>query len=633
MSQLIRVAGLLTCLLVASVPAASGANQKEIERSLKGGVASLKARYARGGAPVVGSPDATNNFGIGGTCLTGLALLEAGTPANDPVIKTITEFVRTAAYTQTNTYYIALCLMYLDRLGEKADEPLIQALAVRLLVAQTSGGGWGYTCIGIVSADDVKRLRAMKADHQPGQLHPEVKLYWQALVAAKGQAGMGMAGDDNSNTQFGLLAVWMSRKHGVPVDPALDLVEKRFMASQDARTGNWSYNLQPNSPAAGAPGSPAMYCAGLLGMATGVARREAKPKDPPANPKPDAPAKPAKPTDPFYNPPAGKESGKESGKEPEKKLAARPASAQDLVIQRAFAGLGLTLADLIRGGRLLAQNAAHGHGDLYFLWSMERVGVVYGIDKIGGLDWFDLGSTAIVRSQLPDGSWGAAGNGVEVNTAFAVLFLSRSNLARDLSSKVQKDPTNTEMRAGSGPSPTDLLPNRPVTTPANPLPVLELPNPTGDEGIMLASKLLKSTGADWTKLLTQARDAKGATNTRALVLTATNTADYDRKKQVREALAERLCRMTPDTLRTMMKSEQSELRRAAALACAMKDDRSHIAELIELITDPDDSVTRAAKAGLKSLTGKDFGPEAEASAGQKALAATAWKEWFAKEKK
>ncbi len=49
-----------------------------------------------------------------------------------------------------------------------------------------------------------------------------------------------------------------------------------------------------------------------------------------------------------------------------------------------------------------------------------------------------------------------------MNTAFAVLILSKSNLARDLSSKVQRDPTNTEMRAGTTPSPTEVLPN-PVT--------------------------------------------------------------------------------------------------------------------------------------------------------------------------
>ena len=362
-------------------------------------------------------------------------------------------------------------------------------------------------------------------------------------------------------------------------------------------------------------------------MATAVARREERrlKTDPPAG-KPNTPKKDNKPSDPFYNPPAGTPAPK--------KEAARPTDARDLIVQRAFAGLGLTLADQIRGKGLLTANIGHGYGDLYFLWSMERVGVIYGVDKIGGFDWYDIGSTVLVRSQSPDGTWGVSSYGAEVNTAFAVLFLCRSNLARDLSSKVQKDPTSTEMRAGAGPSATELLPNRPTTpvsTPA-PLPVLNLPNPTNDEAITRASSMLKASGADWTKLLTESRDGKGANFTRALVLTAANTADGGRKKQVREALAERLCRMNAATLRTMLKAEEVELRRAAALACAMKDDKTHIPDLINALTDADDDVVRAAKAGLKSLTGKDFGP-ASMSAGQKALAVSAWKEWYAKEKK
>ena len=178
------------------------------------------------------------------TCLAGLAILEAGTPVNDPAVKAITDLVRDAAYKQTQTYQIALCLMYLDRLGDPADVPLIQVLAVRLLVGQTSNGGWGYECIGIVPQEDERRLRALKPDQAAGKLHPEVEKYAQSLAAARNQPGTAVVGigDDNSNTQFGVLAVWMARKHGVPVDNALDFIEKRFMATQDGQTGNWSYS-------------------------------------------------------------------------------------------------------------------------------------------------------------------------------------------------------------------------------------------------------------------------------------------------------------------------------------------------------------------------------------------------------
>lgn len=620
--------GLLAALSAPAV--APAAPQKDIDRAIKGGADFLRGKYARGGNQVPLGTDG-GSHGIGPACLAGLAMLEAGVPVDDPAVKAVTAQIRTAAYTQNGTYQVALCLMYLDRFGDKNDVPLIQALAARLLVGQTQTGGWGYQCCGTVPGDDAKRLAEMKpADAPAGKLHPEVEKYAQALAAARGAGGPGAAvggigGDDNSNTQFAVLAVWMARKHGVPVEPALDLIERRFLGSQDARTGNWPYSggLAVN----GMNSTPSMYCAGLISMATAVARREERRKGenrpepaPKKDPKPDG-----KPTDPFYSPPAGTA--------PPPKKDARPADARDRCVQLAFAGLGLTLAEQLRGAGLLTANGAHGRGDLYFLWSLERVGVVYGADKIGGVDWYDVGSTVLVRSQGNDGAWGVGGYNPDVNTAFAVLFLCRSNLARDLSSKVQRDPTSTELRAGNGPSANDLLPNRPAlpTGPA-PIPVVELPNPTNDPGVELAVKMLKASKTDWPGLLQAARDAKGASNTRAMVLAATHAVG-PQKGEAREALAERLCRMTPDTLRAMLKADEPELRRAAALACGMKDDKAHVAELIELIIDPSDDVTRAAKAALKSLTAQDHGPPAGASAGQKALALTAWREWHAKQKK
>ncbi|MBY0460611.1 MAG: hypothetical protein K2V38_25115, partial [Gemmataceae bacterium] len=110
-----RFAGALVVVVgavVASGPVARGATPKEIDAAIQKGAAALKQKYAKGGAaPADGTA-------LGGTCLAGLALLEAGTPANDPAVKTVTEIVRESSYKQTTTYQIALCLMYLDRLGD-----------------------------------------------------------------------------------------------------------------------------------------------------------------------------------------------------------------------------------------------------------------------------------------------------------------------------------------------------------------------------------------------------------------------------------------------------------------------------------------------------------------------------------
>jgi ribosome-binding factor A len=85
-----------------------------------------------------------------------------------------------------------------------------------------------------------------------------------------------------------------------------------------------------------------------------------------------------------------------------------------------------------------------------------------------------------------------------------------------------------------------------------------------------------------------------------------------------------------DALLAAARDADAEVRRAAALACAMREEKQHVARLIELLDDPEPPVARAAYAALKSLTGRDFGPAADASRAEVKKAAAAWKAWWAK---
>ena len=242
------------------------------------------------------------------------------------------------------------------------------------------------------------------------------------------------------------------------------------------------------------------------------------------------------------------------------------------------------------------------------------------------------GAHTLVHTQNPSGSW-KSGYAEEVDTSFAVLFLCKSNLARDLSSKVQKE-VSTEMRAGAGPT-TGTSPK-----PAGPGPSGEqsplvtdpiLPGVGGSEAAVLAGQLLRANEKEWPAVIKKLRDTKGPIHTQAL-LASVNRLDGDRRRLAREALAERLTRMTAQTLRTMLKDEEVELRRAAALAMAMKDEQIHISDLVAALLDEEEVVVRAAKAGLKSLAGQDFGPAVNATAGEKKIAVSAWNDWLAKQK-
>src|SRR5262249_3233903 len=68
---------------------------------------------------------------------------------------------------------------------------------------------------------------------------------------------------------------------------------------------------------------------------------------------------------------------------------------------------------------------------LYFLWSLERVAVIFGLETIGSHQWYPWAAELLVRIQQGNGSWADPGPG-PVPTCFALLILRRSNLAQDL---------------------------------------------------------------------------------------------------------------------------------------------------------------------------------------------------------
>ena len=67
----------------------------------------------------------------------------------------------------------------------------------------------------------------------------------------------------------------------------------------------------------------------------------------------------------------------------------------------------------------------------YLLWSIERVAMAFDLQKNRWQGLVPLGDAAC-QNQQPNGSWAGIYSGGGVDTCFALLFLSRSNLAPDL---------------------------------------------------------------------------------------------------------------------------------------------------------------------------------------------------------
>lgn len=201
---------------------------------------------------------------------------------------------------------------------------------------------------------------------------------------------------DNSCTQFAVLGLWVASRVGVDIEKTLKKVTGRFEKHQ-TDDGGWSYALDPKG---GKPASsPSMTGAGLFCLA--VARawelREAQ---------------------------------KEAQKGGKSAAAAGETPPRKTLLDDAVFAKGLT-----RTGQF-ASGIGPGAGR-YFLWSVERVGVLLGLEKVGATDWFQIGSAALLKDQKEDGSWPTAWADTDKDglsdTCFAILFLRKANLGSDIS--------------------------------------------------------------------------------------------------------------------------------------------------------------------------------------------------------
>jgi hypothetical protein len=146
-----KVAPLLCCavLLGLVVPASadpkplSKEEQAKVDKAIDKGVAFLKRSQRKAGD---WPASMSGNYRLGQNLLTAYALLESSVPANDPVIKKAADYIRPRVLKTNQTYEISLAVLFLDRLGDPKDKPLIRSLALRLIAGQHVTGGWNYRC-------------------------------------------------------------------------------------------------------------------------------------------------------------------------------------------------------------------------------------------------------------------------------------------------------------------------------------------------------------------------------------------------------------------------------------------------------------------------------------------------------
>jgi predicted Zn finger-like uncharacterized protein len=394
--------------------------QKQVDQAVNFGVAYLRSTQ-NGDGTWTGANDTLPSNPAGMTALVGLTLLECGAKKNDPAVQKVAAYLRRreqSADKIARTYEIALAILFFDRIHDAQDQSTIPRLALRLVAGQNPSGGWTYVCP--VLSDDENRLLAQLLDQSKPQFSAETtasKLQLEPVDPSKlrldGAAAVpatlanlavwradtdpgGQWVSDNSNTQFAILGLWAAKSQGLPLQRSLALLVKRFDKAQNA-DGSWGYQI--TGP--GAAGTPAMTCAGLLGLAVGQ--------------------------------------GLVNEVRTKAKVAPRVAH-KDPAIQK---GLQYLAAQLANPHNPWENASGAPQAPLYYTWSVERVGVIYGLARIGGKDWYGWGAEKLVANQRIEGDkghWDDGGYYAQhpvINTCFALLFLKQANLAKDLTAKLQ----------------------------------------------------------------------------------------------------------------------------------------------------------------------------------------------------
>jgi hypothetical protein len=455
-SRLLLSLGTFLTLGVAVAAPPEDAPSAPIKQAIDRGVTYLKKRLKEERKP----PTWTPTYQTGMEALAGLTLLECGVPATDETVQATAKRVRDASPKLTNTYELTTAIWFLHRLNGDHDAERIRSMALRLVTGQSLDGGWGYKC-RMLTAREEEQLLGLLRDADTKKTPPASDSAPAHLPVFRFRADRPfvlkrIAYDDNSATQFALLGLWAACEQGVPVSRSLTFAEARFRATVNTE-GGWGY-----SPTQGER-VDSMTCAGLVGLAAGRTVREAKaPVDPVANralqllgdtigrgtPWDAARRKASQ----LYAAPVVHRLGQwftilgqghlvQSKGEPlfERERELTPAQRIDLAaLKSQGTELRRRLNAIHPSGNSFTGGlfAARAWGDLYYLWSLERVGVVYGLKTIGDRDWYAWGSTLILAAQHDDGGWADAFPGIP-DTCFALLFLRRAAPVGDLAGKFQ----------------------------------------------------------------------------------------------------------------------------------------------------------------------------------------------------
>ncbi|HZE98745.1 MAG TPA: hypothetical protein VE981_17160 [Planctomycetota bacterium] len=319
-------------------------------------------------------------------------LIIGDVPVTNPKVKSMLERVTTEEPYQT--YKVALQAMALEEIDRVKYQPRIAFCAQHLIDNECTNGQWSYgnptiapkdVPTGVASDDKPEKAKPVTGTRDFGTAE-KVKPKVTRRIPIKKQKD-GPASGDNSNTQYASLGLRACYDAGIVIPEESTQLAYRWL-------------IESMHPAEGddKAGKGAVVSGGET---------------------------PGKPSGWAYK---GADEGKPYGSMTAGAIGAltiydymhKKDWKKDQNVKNGLAWLNAHWSATTNPGRGNAWS-------LYYLYGVERAGVLSGTDKIGDHDWYVEGAKYLLSTQAADGSWTVSGGEHTTwDTCFAILFLKKA---------------------------------------------------------------------------------------------------------------------------------------------------------------------------------------------------------------
>jgi hypothetical protein len=365
----------------ASRAEAQGVDQKRIDEAIAKGVAYLRTSDSPGWDAHIPNSDE----------LILLTLIHADVPEKDPKVQEL--LTKVLAAPMERTYKVALLAMCLEELDRVKYQPKIRACAQFLVDNQCQNGQWSYgeasPAANSIPTTGGRAAVASGGVQEMGGPRQKPKVVSKVTVEKRRE---GPATGDNSNAQYAALGLRACHDAGVvlPRETVIKPAKRWWAQSQLGMPGGkstavatgpgvtadprgWSYTTNEpaySSMSAGAVGAVCIY-AHILG---------------------------------------------EDWK-------------KDKVVAGGMAWLTKNFSVTENIGPCETGGKEPKEFLYYYLYALERAGMLYDTPFIGKYDWYFEGARVLLAAQKPDGSWAESAQSTmrpAWDTCFAILFLKRA---------------------------------------------------------------------------------------------------------------------------------------------------------------------------------------------------------------